>query len=812
MAEQRPHTPGPGLSATPPGTAAGPTGEIVVYDRSPLDLFRVLTWSAAAAGVALATRYLPDGMEGIEGGISSLLTIDVAAVRDSLGVLLLATSVVASLVVLAIPVFIRRWRLLGYVVVADVAASVVISALNAWVGDLDPLTETTLATAAGVGHGLGIDVSTDVAAATQMVASFVAIAPFVSSRWRRLGMWLVGIFMILRLAVAPGTSTHALLVITIGMAIGSGVLLAFGRPTTQPRAESIVEALGSSGIPVESIDRAQVDARGSVPWFARTTDGSELFVKVLGTDQRAADLLFRIYRMLRLRNAGDERPFSSLRRTVEHEALVALAARDVGVDTPRLRAMSTVGAEGFVLCYDRIEGRSLDEVPPEDLDDEVLVSIWEQVAILRRHRIAHRDLRLANIFLTPTGRPLIIDFGFSEIAADEALLSADLAQLLVSLALVAGVSRSTSSAVGVLGTAAVAGTLARMQPAAMSGATQASLKGRGGLLDELRAEIEKVSGVVRPSLEPVTRITPIAVTALVASSLAVYLLFPLLADLPGLFGNLDGIVPWWIVAALAVTAGSFLASAIRLEMATPSALASGPTLAAQLATAFAGKFDPAGMGAVSLNTRFLQRQGLDSRGSVRAVALSQTVGIISHLALSAVLLWWVVRVTDGGVITSPRAALVGLAVVVVCAAAAVALPATRSEAGQMWRSLLSEGGAGLRERLASPGKLSMAFVAAVAERLLLTLALLHCAHAFGVDLGFATVAAVWLIGGGVASLAPTPGGLGAVEAALIGGLMAVGVDAGTAVPTVFLYRIVTFWVPALPGWAAFAWLRRSELL
>ena len=60
-----------------------------------------------------------------------------------------------------------------------------------------------------------------------------------------------------------------------------------------------------------------------------------MFVKVLGETERAADLMFRLYRFLRLKDVGDDRPFSSLRRTVEHEALVSLVARDVGVHTPR---------------------------------------------------------------------------------------------------------------------------------------------------------------------------------------------------------------------------------------------------------------------------------------------------------------------------------------------------------------------------------------------------------------------------------------------------------------------------------------------
>jgi len=30
------------------------------------------------------------------------------------------------------------------------------------------------------------------------------------------------------------------------------------------------------------------------------------------------------------------------------------------------------------------------------------------------------------------------------------------------------------------------------------------------------------------------------------------------------------------------------------------------------------------------------------------------------------------------------------------------------------------------------------------------------------------------------------------------------------VPAVFLFRLVTFWLPILPGWLAFTWLQRSD--
>ena len=85
-------------------------------------------------------------------------------------------------------------------------------------------------------------------------------------------------------------------------------------------------------------------------------------------------------------------------------------------------------------------------------------------------------------------------------------------------------------------------------------------------------------------------------------------------------------------------------------------------------------------------------------------------------------------------------------------------------------------------------------------------------EAFGGDVNFVTVTIVTMVGGTLASAAPTPGGVGAVEAALIGGLAAFGVSAAVAVPAVLLYRILTCWLPVFLGWPIMRWLTRKQMI
>jgi undecaprenyl-diphosphatase len=294
----------------------------------------------------------------------------------------------------------------------------------------------------------------------------------------------------------------------VGWVAGAGVLVLLGGPRRRPSGDALAHGLAAVGVPLARLEQASVDARGSTPYFGAAVDGRPLFVKALGEDQRSADLLFRVYRWIHRRDLGDERPFSSLRRGVEHEALVALAARDVGIRTPRLVAFATADPNAFVLAYEAIEGRSLDRLEPDEVTDGVLAAIWEQVCSLREHRIAHRDLRLANVFLASDGAVWLIDFGFSELAASSLLLTTDVAELLASSTLQVGPVRAVAVAREAVGPATLGEALDRLHPWALSGATRTGLKGRNGLLDDLRREV----GLATATGEAVIARTPDRVT------------------------------------------------------------------------------------------------------------------------------------------------------------------------------------------------------------------------------------------------------------------------------------------------------------
>ena len=234
-------------------------------------------------------------------------------------------------------------------------------------------------------------------------------------------------------------------------------------------------------------------------------DGQDLFVKVLGRDERDADLLFRVYRFFRLKNVGDQRPFSSLRRAVEHEALVALKARDSGIRTPRVRNVATVEPDGILLAYEAIQGPRSTRFEGDDDRRPAGADLGPGRAHAQGHRIAHRDLRLANMFLDADGQLWIIDFGFSELAASDRLLQADVAELIASPGVVVGAERAVDAAVRGIGPEAVGDALPMLQPLALGGATQKAWQQKG-LMSDLQRRSRAHRGA-DAAYEPLARVT-----------------------------------------------------------------------------------------------------------------------------------------------------------------------------------------------------------------------------------------------------------------------------------------------------------------
>ena len=789
---------------------SGVTEEVASrYQRSPRDLLRLIVWAVVTATLIAIVVGVQDSVLGFELDVLRAFDFLTPSIERVLHGALEWTGYMIGVVFVLVPLLTRRYRLLLYLVVANIAAVVLMwatlqlidrNAAEAVIDSLEARNKLTTAT------------STDEIGFARIAASFVVLAPFVSSRWRRAGAVSLGVLVLIRFLVADHLPGDVFVAIPLGATVGTAVLAAFGRPDRRPTINAVRLALVDAGLAVTDLRPAPGSPHSAdhgMTAYRAAVDGDEqLFVKVVGEEDRAADLLYRTYRFARLKDVGDDRPFSSLRRAVEHEALVSLVARDLGVRTPRMRGVARVGLDSMIVAYDAVDGPALDRVEREAVSDDVIGDLFRQVGLLHAHRVAHRDIRRANVLLAD-GAPHLVDFGSAELAAGDIQLDADVAQLLAALTVIAGAERPVRRAIAVLGRDAVARALPLLQLQALRGPTQAAINQRNGLLADLQREVQQQTGVEEVHFVELERFDRRMILMVLIVVGATYFLLPQFADLPDILRQVRDANWAWAPLILLMSLLTYVGASAALLGAVPSRLPAGPIVVGQVASEFASKLAPAGVGGMALNVRLLQKQGVDRAVAVSGVGLDTVAGVVGHLSLIGVFIVWAGRDAFGGLhVPDVRWFWLGALVAAMLVAIGFAVPYTRRIFTQRLLPVVRRAFDGVGEVVRRPAKLGLLVGGSIFTTVSYLLALYFCVVAFGGGVPLATVGAIYLVGSAVANAAPTPGGLGAMEAALIGGLVAAGLDNTVAVPAVFLFRLATFWLPILPGWLSFHWLQR----
>ena len=115
--------------------------------------------------------------------------------------------------------------------------------------------------------------------------------------------------------------------------------------------------------------------------------------------------------------------------------------------------------------------------------------------------------------------------------------------------------------------------------------------------------------------------------------------------------------------------------------------------------------------------------------------------------------------------------------------------------------------AGMRRMTSHPGAFRRTFLYACGYWLFDLLCLYVTFLAFDYDPGFTALLISYIVAYAVGTLAPTPGGLGAVEGLMIALFVGFGVPSATAVAAVLTYRLINFWLPIPPGLVSYAVLR-----
>ena len=265
------------------------------------------------------------------------------------------------------------------------------------------------------------------------------------------------------------------------------------------------------------------------------------------------------------------------------------------------------------------------------------------------------------------------------------------------------------------------------------------------------------------------------------------------------FGQLRAAEWPWLVAAAGATCLTWVAAAFTRQGAVVERLPARRLLATQFAAGAANHLLPTGLGAGAVNLRFLTVCGLPLARSSAALALFLLAESIARLTLltglliafpDALRLGTLLPAGAVGPLLVIIGAVLGAAVLVL-----VLVRRLRTAILSFLRTAFSEA----RSVHTRPARALALWGGSLAFPALQAAGLVAVGQALNLPVPPAQMALAYLAATVAVALVPTPGGIGSVEAALIVALVAAGGPVAVATAVVLAYRIITVWIPIIPG-------------
>ena len=778
------------------------------YFRHPGDVVRLVIWGLAALLLGIFLRLAPDTSDGLTSDLGRAASRVPTAVRELALALAQVGAIVVPVVVVVLLVLQQRWRRLLVGAVAGVIGAVVLVIV-------DRVVHLSGRTAGGVTSGTWV-ASTSFPSLAYVSGAAAATAVgkvWLSRPWRRAADIAIVVLLVV-MALAGSSGVPDLLFATaVGIAVGAAVLVVVGAPNRRPTPAMVAEGLAAAGLEVHQLTLQRAEGGRAQLYVADAVAGPPLFVKVYAGDTRDADLLYRSYRALVLRGPSEEWSSRSLAAEVENEALLLLLARRGGVRCPELRALVTLTDRSPALALDRVPGTSLDGHPRRGP---------------RRHPARRRLAGGRGAARRPPGPPVAARWPTSSWTGTVSPPSPGSARAWRRPRRARSPSTGPSCSPPSPPRSAPSGpspprrgsSLRTSWPPSCPSCSRwpcrrpPASRPRSRCSTSLRSGIATTTGTEPPPLEKLVRVRPR--TLLMIAALGARLLRA--AAPAGQRGRQragDAVGELGLAGRGRRRSRSSPTS--RRRSGWPAACRTRcravPNVQAQLASSFVNRVTPANVGGMALNVRFMQKAGVEPAKAVTGVGLNTAAGAIVHLVLLFVFLAWA---GQGGGSGFKLPASSKLLVVIAVVLAIIGIVLATKKGRRLFRTHVirwaRQSASSMATLARSPVKLAELFGGSVGVTIAYIGALYAAVLAFDHSISFAQVGAVYLGASIIAAAAPTPGGLGAMEAALVAGLTGVGVDSGIAVAAVLSYRLVTYWLPILPGWLSFHSLERHNLI
>jgi uncharacterized protein (TIRG00374 family) len=650
---------------------------------------------------------------------------------------------------------------------------------------------------------------------TTSAAIQAAASPHLTAPMRKIGWTMIAVAVAASVFGGVTTVSDAIGGLLVGLIAAALIRYVFGTSAGLPSTNRIRAGLGDLGVQVDELRYTDNQPAGSVVLTGTSHDGTPLFVSGLGRDSWGTRRWTRIWRAAWYQDQGAQYG-SDRRQQVEHESLVMLLADQAGVSVPGLVTVGMTDRDDALLVSDLLD-HTLHDVADGDVDDDMLDAIWAQLGKLHDAGLSHGSLDSIHIWFDSSGAPALMGFSDAAVHPSFEQVHDDVAALLVLTALIVGDDRAIAAARRSRGDDALETMLPVLQTAALNARLRTRVKKQKLKLKDLRKETATAIGADVPAVEQLTRVTWKSVLMVVFIGYAAYTIIGGLADV-GWSNITDAFedARWGLVViALILAAATNWTDAIALKAVSPKPVPVGVTTVEQFAIGFVNIAVPSAAGRVATNTRFFQKFGINAVTSTTTGAISGFVGFIAQ----AILVVLTILVGAGSIDFSQMSGgggairLLGMAIVGFVAAFILMalIPKWRHWAENKLRKPLSQMGDAFN-MIKSPRVAIKALASSMGTEILYGAAFAMCVLAVGESISLGEAVFINVTVSLFAGLMPIPGGIGVSEAGMTAGLTAIGIDSDQAVAAVLIYRMISYYLPPLWGYASMRWLTKHDYL
>jgi undecaprenyl-diphosphatase len=290
-----------------------------------------------------------------------------------------------------------------------------------------------------------------------------------------------------------------------------------------------------------------------------------------------------------------------------------------------------------------------------------------------------------------------------------------------------------------------------------------------------------------------------------------YGLLPQLSGFKGSLNSLKGANKSMVAGAILCTLATYWAAASIYRSIAIKPLRQNTTVVVQFAAMFINRILPAGAGAIGANAAYLHRLKHTLPQSAAIVGLNNMLGLLGHsLLLVTTLVFYAGTGTSHSIGSIAISSLAIGSAVLVLIIGGLFLVSKFLKSGKLRKNITA-----FLHTLSEYSTRKKSLASGLAWSVVLTLgnaaALWLCAMAVGLEVSPGGALLALTAGVLAGTLVPTPGGIGAYEGGIYAGFVLQQASPSASLSAALLFRLVNFWLPLAPGFAALLYVRQKNL-